>query len=60
MKLQLLGLLLLVATAAARWSANLNYRSPSEHHPFMGIAIHKVVKRRELDKRFDPAQLNFT
>ena len=55
----MLGLLSLVASAGARWSENLNYRSPSEHYPFMGITIHKVVKRRQLDKRFDPAQLNF-
>ena len=26
----------------------------------MSIAIHKVVKRRDLSKRFDPSQLNFT
>jgi len=26
----------------------------------MSIAIHKVVKRRDLTKRFDPSQLNFT
>jgi hypothetical protein len=60
MKPQLLSLAAFVAGVSARWSANLNYRSPSEHHPFMGIAIHKVVKRRDLTKRFDPAQLNFT
>lgn len=60
MMLQFLSLAAFVAGVSARWSANINYRSPSEHHPFMGIAIHKVVKRRDLSKRFDPSQLNFT
>ncbi|KAE9989457.1 hypothetical protein EG327_002649 [Venturia inaequalis] len=49
-----------MAGASASWTKNLNYRSPSEHHPFMGIAIHKVVRRSDLTTRFDPGQLNFT
>jgi alkaline phosphatase D len=60
MKLHTLVLLSLAAAISASWSKNLNYRSPSEHHPFMGIAIHKVVRRNVLTARFDPAQLNFT
>lgn len=50
----------LLATVSAKWTNNLNYRSPSEHHPFMGIAIHKVVRRTTYDSAFDPSQLNFT
>ena len=39
---------------------DLNYRSPSEHHPFMGIAIHKAVRRSNLNEPFSTNQLNFT
>ena len=46
--------------ACARWTNNINYRSPSEHHPFMGIAIHKVVRRSNYDNPFNASQLNFT
>lgn len=60
MKLFFLAVLASAATVSARWTANLNYRSPSEHHPFMGIAIHKVVRRTRDAKAIDPAQLNFT
>lgn len=60
MKLSGSVLLSLLAGATARWTNNLNYRSPSEHHPFMGIAIHKVVRRTTYDSAFDPGQLNFT
>lgn len=31
--------------ASASWVNNLNYRSPSEHHPGLGISLHKVNKR---------------
>lgn len=60
MKSQSIALLSYVASVTASWTKNLNYRSPSEHHPFMGIAIHKVVRRSNLAARFDPGQLNFT
>jgi hypothetical protein len=43
MKLASIAFLSFAAAASASWTKNLNYRSPSEHHPFMGIAIHKVV-----------------
>ncbi|KAK3082216.1 hypothetical protein LTS18_010633 [Coniosporium uncinatum] len=43
---------ILIATAAiavelseGSYTRNLNYRSPSEVHPAMGVSIHKVVKR---------------
>jgi alkaline phosphatase D len=60
MKLQSIIGFSLLASVSAKWTNNLNYRSPSEHHPFMGIAIHKVVRRSNYDSPFDPSQLNFT
>jgi len=60
MKLQSAVLLSLVAAVSAKWTNNLNYRSPSEHHPFMGIAIHKVVRRSNYATPFNASQLNFT
>jgi alkaline phosphatase D len=60
MKVQSAVFLSFAAAVSASWSKNLNYRSPSEHHPFMGIAIHKVVRRNVLTARFSPSQLNFT
>jgi alkaline phosphatase D len=60
MKLQLLSLLPLAAVASASWSKNLNYRSPSEHHPALGISIHKVVKRNDPAASYPASSLNFT
>lgn len=60
MRLPFIALAASAVTVSASWTKNLNYRSPSEHHPFMGIAIHKVVRRNDLSSPFDPAQLNFT
>jgi len=60
MKLQIAILLASAAAASASWTKNLNYRSPSEHHPFMGIAIHKVVRRTNYASPFNASQLNFT
>lgn len=60
MKFSLLALALSAAVSTASYTKNLNYRSPSEHHPFMGIAIHKVVRRNNLTCPFEPSQLNFT
>lgn len=48
------------AVASAYWHKNLNYRSPSANHPGLGISIHKVNKRNTLEKRWNPAHLNFT
>jgi len=51
----------IAATAAASYTKNLNYRSPSEHHPFMGISLHKVVRRNNPEQRYiDASALNFT
>lgn len=60
MKLQVLSLLSLASIASASWSKNLNYRSPSEHHPALGISIHKVVKRNNPASGYPASSLNFT
>lgn len=60
MKFQLLSFLPLVSIASASWSKNINYRSPSEHHPALGISIHRVVKRNDPQASYDTAILNFT
>jgi alkaline phosphatase D len=62
MKLQLLSALSSVAIVGvgASWTKNINYRSPSEHHPSLGISIHKVVKRNDPTSPWDPAKLHFT
>lgn len=60
MKLQLLAGSLAVSVASASWTKNINYRSPSEHHPSLGTAINKVVKRNDYKTSWNPAQLNFT
>ena len=60
MKLQSAAILSFAAIVSAKWTNNLNYRSPSEHHLFMGIAIHKVVRRSNYASPFNASQLNFT
>jgi alkaline phosphatase D len=60
MKLQALSILPLASVASASWSKNINYRSPSEHHPSLGISIHRVVKRNDPSSGYDTAKLNFT
>ena len=56
----IIALLASASAAAASWAGNLNYRSPSEHHPSLGIAIHKVARRGDPDTPHDPADLKFT
>jgi alkaline phosphatase D len=58
--MQFLLILSLVSTTLASYGANLNYLSPSRHHPSLGISVRKVVKRNDPRSSFDPAQLNFT
>lgn len=60
MKLQSFSILSLTSIASANWAKNVNYRSPSEHHPALGISIHKVVKRNDPQSSYDPSTLNFT
>jgi hypothetical protein len=56
----LIALNCMVAVVNASWAKNLNYRSPSEHHPSLGISIRKVVKRNDPASTFRPSELNFT
>ena len=58
--LQLLGLAACAGVAAASYANNLNYRSPSHHHPALGISIHKVNKRNAASPPQDASKLNFT
>lgn len=58
--LQLLVFSSLIAVTLASYGANLNYRSPSLHHPGLGISVRKVVKRHDPSAAYEPSQLNFT
>ncbi|KAF2138545.1 uncharacterized protein K452DRAFT_321110 [Aplosporella prunicola CBS 121167] len=61
MKLQLFIFLTYIVAVSAKYTANLNYRSPSEHHPFLGISLYKVARRNNPSVRYiDADQLNFT
>ncbi|PVI04770.1 phosphodiesterase/alkaline phosphatase D precursor [Periconia macrospinosa] len=60
MRLNLLGIAWLGVSVSASWTKNINYRSPSEHHPGLGISIRKVVKRNDPQSSYNPASLNFT
>jgi alkaline phosphatase D len=57
---QLIVLALLAIPALASFGSNLNYRSPSLHHPGLGISLRKVVKRNDPSSSFNSSQLNFT
>lgn len=55
----------LVLTATASYNGNLNYRSPSNQHPSLGLDVPKIEQRQNLAKRqaprnFTDSQLNFT
>ncbi|POS70394.1 PhoD-like phosphatase [Diaporthe helianthi] len=60
MRVQNIGLLALAGAVQASWTSNINYRSPSEHHPSLGVSINRVVKRNDPQSPWDPATLNFT
>lgn len=60
MVFSLLTAALLVAPALASFGSNLAYRSPSLHHPGLGISLRKVVKRDDPSSAFNSSQLNFT
>jgi alkaline phosphatase D len=49
-----------VAVASASFASNINYRSPSLHHPALGVSIHKVNKRNDPTSPFKPSDLSFT
>ncbi len=52
--------LALVAPVVAHFPRNLNYGSPSLHHPGLGVSVHRVNKRNDPAQAYTPAQLNFT
>jgi alkaline phosphatase D len=53
-------LLALAGGALASYTGNINYFSPSLHHPELGVSIRKVAARAYAKSAWDPAQLNFT
>ncbi|RDW82353.1 metallo-dependent phosphatase-4 [Coleophoma cylindrospora] len=58
--LQLISLVSLASVATATYAGNLNYRSPSHHHPSLGVSIRKIVARHIPTTTWDASQLNFT
>lgn len=60
MQLSFVFLLYLSSVSFASWTKNLNYRSPSEHHPSLGISLHRVNKRNVPGTEYSASQLNFT
>lgn len=44
----------------ASYTGNINYFSPSAHHPGLGVSIRKVAARHYANSPWDPATLNFT
>jgi alkaline phosphatase D len=58
--LQQLTFLSLATAAVASWAGNVNYRSPSHHHPALGVSIRKVAARNTPTAAWNPSQLNFT
>lgn len=58
--LALLAILSLVSSSTASFASNLNYRSPSHHHPSLGVSIRKVAARNAPGQAWDSSQLNFT
>lgn len=54
------GVLLFATGASAFYAGNINYFSPSLHHPSLGISIPKVAARTYASSPWKPEQLNFT
>ncbi|TLS24902.1 hypothetical protein PpBr36_08878 [Pyricularia pennisetigena] len=56
----------LASSAVASYTNNINYLSPSKHHPSLGISINKVAARHRLHGRdlsrtaWDPKTLEFS
>jgi alkaline phosphatase D len=57
---KLVTLLSLASISAASFASNINYRSPSHHHPALGVSIRKVAARNEPSSAWQASQLNFT
>jgi alkaline phosphatase D len=58
--LQSIAFLALAAIASASYSDNLNFRSPSHHHPALGLSLRKIAARHDASDVWDPSKLNFT
>jgi alkaline phosphatase D len=56
----IVALLSLASVGTASFAGNLNYRSPSHHHPALGVSIRKVAARNEPGTAWSASQLNFT
>ncbi|CCC09565.1 hypothetical protein SMACR_03596 [Sordaria macrospora] len=54
------GVILFATGASAFYAGNINYFSPSLHHPSLGISIPKVAARTYQSSPWKPEQLNFT
>lgn len=55
-----LALLYGAVAASAAFTGNMNYYSPSLHHPALGVSISKVARRTTPNSPWDAAKLNFT
>ena len=58
--LQLFSIIVLAGATFASYAGNLNYRSPSHHHPSLGVSVHKVNKRNAGSSPYAASGLNFT
>lgn len=58
--IDILPLLALAGSVTASFVSNVNYRSPSHHHPSLGISTRKVAARNIPNAAWKPSQLNFT
>ncbi len=54
------SIILFAAGASAYYAGNLNYFSPSLHHPSLGVSIRKVAVRTYAASEWTPEQLSFT
>ena len=50
----------LATVALASYSDNLNFRSPSYHHPSLGLNLRKIAARHDASEAWDSSKLNFT
>ncbi|KAK3307716.1 PhoD-like phosphatase [Chaetomium strumarium] len=50
----------LAGSAAAFYTGNINYFSPSQHHPSLGVSIRKVAARTHTASPWSADKLNFT
>jgi alkaline phosphatase D len=60
MAASIIATLFLASSAAATFSTNLNYASPSRRHAALGIDLPKLVKRNVAPRSWSAAELNFT